>query len=428
MPKLSPTMEEGTIVAWHKKVGDFVEAGDLLFEVATDKATVEHSALDEGWLRKILVSENDEAQVNQAVAIFTEEETESIEGYEPEGLALATTQEQASEDKENAGDGAKDKVSPKPVPASGAMQQPAFEPPPPLEGESFGWERGDRERLRISPLAKKHAEEHGLDLRTLKGTGPGGRIVLRDLDRAPRAGGQLAPTGAPTLAAGSYEEEKLTPMRKAIARRLQEAKTFIPHFYVRQSVDAAPMLVAREQMKGIGQKVTFNDFITRACALALRQHPVINSGYNSVNGTITRYQTIDVAIAVAMDEGLITPILRHADYKSISELSAETRALAKRARSGELAPHEYQGGSFTISNLGMYGIDDFVAVINPPQACILAVGGILDQAVVKDEAVVPGKVLNLTLSSDHRVVDGATAAEFLRTLKGLLENPLALLV
>jgi pyruvate dehydrogenase E2 component (dihydrolipoamide acetyltransferase) len=207
MPKLSPTMEEGTIVAWHKKVGDFVEAGDLLFEVATDKATVEHSALDEGWLRKILVSENDEAQVNQAVAIFTEEETESIEGYEPEGLALATTQEQASEDKENAGDGAKDKVSPKPVPASGAMQQPAFEPPPPLEGESFGWERGDRERLRISPLAKKHAEEHGLDLRTLKGTGPGGRIVLRDLDRAPRAGGQLAPTGAPTLAAGSYEEE-----------------------------------------------------------------------------------------------------------------------------------------------------------------------------------------------------------------------------
>lgn len=432
MPKLSPTMEEGTIVAWHKKAGEFVEPGDLLFEVATDKATVEHTALDEGWLRQILIEEGGEAVVNQPVAIFSEEEGEDVTGYEPEGIkrqeAPVSHEEQSSEGEVA---GAQPPPSLSAAPQGQGLAQPLFAPEPPLEDYVFEWPIGSSQSGggRASPLARKLAAQQRLDLFSVKGSGPGGRIVAKDLDRAqPLSSVSGGRREEPTLAPGSYAEEKLTPMRKAIGKRLQEAKTFIPHFYVRQSIDAQPMIQLRSQLKELGMKVTFNDFITRACALALVEHPGVNSGMNTENQTITRYQTVDVAIAVAMDEGLITPIIRHTDHKTLAEIGKETRLLAQRARSGKLEPHEYKGGSFTISNLGMYGIDDFIAVINPPQGAILSVGGILDQPVVKEGEVVAGKVMNLILSSDHRVIDGALAAEFLQAVKKRLENPISLVL
>ena len=425
MPKLSPTMEEGTIVKWHKKVGEFVEAGDLLLEVATDKATVEYEALDEGWLKAILVGENGEAIVNQAIGVFTEEKEESIEGYQPEGISLekkeVITEEKSQEVSHS---------SEAPKASGGFMAQPAFEPLPPLEDNSFKFPRESiQERIPASPLAKKLAKEQNIDLTTIKGSGPGHRIVSEDLSR----GQSLGPVAfgrreKPKRPAGSYHEEPLSPMRKTIGRRLQESKTFIPHWYVKQTIDAAPLIALRQDLTQWGIKVTYNDFILRAVSLALRKHPQMNTGFNSVNETIVNYETIDISVAVSIDGGLITPIIRHADYKTLGELSVEVRELAKKAREGSLEPHEYQGGSFTISNLGMYGISEFQAIINPPQSAILAVGGIEDTPMVKDGVVVPGKQMNLTLSSDHRIIDGALGAEFMRTLKGYLNHPAGLCV
>jgi pyruvate dehydrogenase E2 component (dihydrolipoamide acetyltransferase) len=213
-----------------------------------------------------------------------------------------------------------------------------------------------------------------------------------------------------------------------VAQRLQEAKTFIPHFYITQSIDAEPLIAMRQQLRNLDVKLTYNDFFVRACALALREHPNVNSGFDTVNNAIIKFQTIDISVAVSTDLGLITPIVRHADFKNVGEISVEVRALAKRAKEGKLAPHEYKGGSFTISNLGMYDVTEFIAIINPPQAAILAVGGIQDVPVVRDNVVVPGKVLNVTLSADHRVFDGVAGAEFLQTIRKYLENPAVLLV
>lgn len=427
MPKLSPTMEEGTLVKWHKKVGDHVKANDVLFEVATDKATVEYAAIDSGFLRKILIEEGKSASVNQAVAIFTEKKDESIEGYVPEGItpqpaAVATSKEEAAQPAATGG-------APAPR-AAGVMGQPSFVPEAPLKGYDFGVAGVTAQgRLLASPLAKKLAKEKGIDLTTVKGTGPSHRIMSRDIDLGQQEGiVAFGKQEAPTLQPGSYEEETLSPMRKIIGQRLQESKTFIPHFYVVQDVRADALNAIREQLKNAGVKVSFNDFVVRASALALRSHPVINSGFNSVNNTIIRFTTIDIAIAVSVGGGLITPIVRHADYKNMGELSTEIKALATRARAGKLEKHEYAGGSFTISNLGMYGITEFSAIINPPQAAILAVGGIEEKPVVEDGKVVPGKVMRLTLSADHRVIDGAAGAEFMKTLQKYLENPAMLLL
>lgn len=422
MPKLSPTMEAGNIVKWHKKEGDAVKEGDLLFEVATDKATVEHNALDEGFLRKILVPEGSEATVNQAVAIFTETANESIEGYEPEGAAAAP-EKREEKPTETATEAAK------PAAAATGLSQPAFVPEPPPENYRFAFPTGrPGERIAASPLARKLAQESGIDLASVKGSGPNGRIMSRDLKNAPKGTAQFGTNAMPTKPAGNYVEEPLSPMRKAIGSRLQASKTFIPHFYLQVEVDASAMMQTREQLKSGGVKVTFNDFIVRACAIALKEFPVINSGFNSENQTIIRFETIDIAIAVTIDAGLITPIVRHADHKNISQLSQEVRELATRAKEGKLDPEEYRGGSFTISNLGMFGIHDFQAVINPPQAAILAVGGILDKPVVKNGSVVPGKILPLSLSADHRVIDGADSAQFMRRVQEILENPSLLLI
>lgn len=431
MPKLSPTMEEGTIAKWHAKEGDHVKAGDVIIEVATDKATVEHSALDEGFLRKILISDGQIARVNQAIAIFTETQDESIEGYEPEGEKTPEVPSaEAKPENETKEPAQKEEKAPAPAQSGSGLREPAFAPPPPLEGYTFeGPTKAISGKIPASPLARKLAKEKGVDLGTIKGSGPHGRILSKDINAgAPSGVVSFGPIEPPTIPAGSYEEEPLSQMRKVIGKRLQESKTFIPHFYVTQEMDAIPMVGIREQCKAGGLKVTFNDLIVRAVALSLRKHPEINSGFNTVNSTIVRYQTIDVAVAVSIPDGLITPILRHTDYKNLGEISSEVKTLVKKARDGKLAPEEFTGGSFTISNLGMFGIRDFVGVINPPQAALLAVGGIIEKPVLKDGQVVPGKTISLTLSSDHRVIDGADAARFLQTLQLFIENPALLLV
>ncbi|MDP1836341.1 MAG: pyruvate dehydrogenase complex dihydrolipoamide acetyltransferase [Chlamydiales bacterium] len=425
LPKLSPTMESGVIVKWLKKEGERVKAGEVIFEVATDKATVEHEALDDGFLRKILVKDGEEAIVNQPVAIFTAAENESIEGFQvAQEPPKATPQEKPAESSVTT-------VAPKAAQAaSTGLAQPTFAPEAPLQNYQFSAPRAAIEgRVAASPLAKKVAREKGLDLSTVQGSGPGGRIVADDLEKAqPAADISFGPGKVPEIAPGTYEEEKLSPMRRVIGQRLQEAKTFIPHFYVRRELHVEALVAIREQLIGTGVKLTYNDFVIRACALALRKHPIVNSAYNTPNGTIAHFKTIDICVAVTIDGGLITPIIRHADYKNLGELSTEVRSLATRAKAGKLQPEEYKGGSFTISNLGMYGVDDFIAVINPPQAAILAVGSVKDSPVVRHGQVVAGKVLTVVLSADHRVVDGVEAAKFLQTLAQYIENPASLLL
>lgn len=427
MPKLSPTMEAGTLVKWHKKVGDHIAAGDLLFEVATDKATVEHNALDEGWVRKILVNEGEEATVNQPLAVLTADKDESIENFQ---IPQSTTKVEIKEQDRPSEDVQKEAAIETPKAKGGTLQQPSFVPEMPLENYEFEFPSEKlSKRLLASPLAKKIAKDKGLDLSTVKGTGPHGRIMERDLHKAQPIGMvNFGHRDAPQLAPGSYEEQPLNPMRKVIGQRLQEAKSFIPHFYVTSTVNAEPLVNIREQLTNNQIKVSVNDFIVRACALALREHPIVNSGFNTVTQSIIQFKTIDIAIAVSLEGGLITPIVRHADFKNLGELSVEIKSLAQRAREGKLEQHEYKGGSFTISNLGMFGVTEFQAIINPPQAAILAVSGIQEVPVVVNQVVVPGKTMNLTLSVDHRVIDGAAAAKFLQTLKKILETPAILLL
>lgn len=427
MPKLSPTMVEGTIVKWHKKEGEYIEADQVLLEVATDKATVEYNALDSGWIRTILIHDGQEAVVNQPIAILTEEKNENIENYQPEGMKpTPAAVEEPAEQKEEAKD--EKEVAPS-KPSGVGLKQPLFTPEPPLQKTDFWRPDKDQSRIKASPLAKKLAKNKGLDLSTIQGSGPGGRIVSEDLSKAQPTGVvAFNRTERPTEAPGSYEEESLTPMRKVISQRLQEAKSFIPHFYVSLKIDAQPMIHLREQLKNHGIKVTFNDFMIRASALALRQHPNVNSGFNSETNSIIRFKTIDISVAVSLPAGLITPIVRHADFKNVGEISLEVKELAARAKEGKLEPHEYKGGSFTISNLGMYGVSEFIAIINPPQAAILAVSGIASVPVVKDGQVVPGNEMTLTLSGDHRVIDGVAGAEFLKTMQKILENPAILLI
>jgi pyruvate dehydrogenase E2 component (dihydrolipoamide acetyltransferase) len=422
MPKLSPTMEGGTIVKWHKKEGDFVKSGELLFEVATDKATVEYEALDGGFLRKVLVSEGGEALVNQAVAIFTLSKEESIEGYQTEGIKKQETAPSQKGEK-----APKEAALPK-QPATG-ITQVNFPIEPPLEDYSFEFDTEMKERLAASPLAKKLAKEKGIDITSVKGSGPDGRVMSRDLDLGePLAAATFGAGQKPTEKPGSYQTIPLTPMRKAISDKLQASKTFVPHFYVQQDIDVEAMITLREQLKEGGIKVTFNDFVMRAVALALRAHPHVNSGFDSANKQIVQFKTIDISVAVSIPDGLITPIIRHVDYKNLGQISAEVKHLATLAKEGKLKPEQYRGGSFTLSNLGMYGIHDFQAIINPPQSAILAIGGIRDCPVVKNGAVVPGKRMMISLSVDHRVIDGAEAAQFIRTMQKYLENPPILLV
>lgn len=426
MPKLSPTMEEGTIVKWHAKEGDLVKEGQLLIEVATDKATVEYNALDEGYLRKILIQEGKMAKVNQPIGIFSVKKDESIEAYKPEGEMPVEAKPAAPAKAEKKGK--KEEEAPAAV-SAGAMAQPAFVPEPPLENYKFPKSSDYQERILASPLARKLAKEKGLDLSTVPGTGPDGRVMSKDLDLGqPDTLATFGRREAPTIPPGTYEEIPLSPMRKIIGKRLQESKTFIPHFYVSQDVNVTLLMTLREQLKEFNLKPTLNDFIIRATALALKEHPTVNAGFDSVKQAIISFKTIDISVAVSLENGLITPIVRHADYKNVGQISVEVKELVKRAKEGKLDPTEYKGGSFTVSNLGMFGISDFIAVINPPQAAILAVGGIEEKPIIVNGEIKPAKIMRLTLSADHRVVDGGEGAKFIKTVQKILENPAILLV
>ncbi|MDB6081520.1 MAG: pdhC [Chlamydiia bacterium] len=416
MPKLSPTMVEGTITKWHKKPGEYVEADELLLEVATDKATVEYNALDAGWIRKVMVPEGKKAQVNEPLAILTEKEKETIDGYEPEGETPPQQAKQPITSHEKPKAATLKAIAPTPAkPTTPAPTQTAASRPNPQSQQSQ-----KSARVLASPLAKTLARDRGVDINQLKGTGPHGRIMSRDLDQ------EVTHSETQNV---SHEviEETLTPMRRVIGERLQYSKSTIPHFYITQEIDVESLVKFREETKKVELGLTVNDFIIKAVAVALRKHPQVNSGFNPENQTILRYPTVDLAVAVTIAGGLITPIVRQADTKSLQALSQEIKALAAKAKEGKLQPSEYEGGSFTISNLGMYGVTSFQAIVNPPQAAILAVGTVQDRPVVKNGQVVTGKVLSITLSCDHRVVDGAEGAQFIQTLKRLIENPILFL-
>ncbi|MCI5641867.1 MAG: pyruvate dehydrogenase complex dihydrolipoamide acetyltransferase [Chlamydia suis] len=422
MPKLSPTMETGTLVKWLKKAGDEIHFGDVLLEISTDKAVLEHTASEDGWLLEILVKEGTKIPVGAPIAVFSTEKNvtydlkqllpsqEAVSTDEPTQIVPNTPSQQDNSHY-----------------AGPSMAIVGFRPEPPLTTPLTIKNPGDP--VSASPLAKKLAKEQNLDLSGVAGSGPGGRIVKKDLEKAPplRIAGFGYPE-APEVNPGTYVEEPLSPIREAISKRLQAAKTFIPHFYVRQRIYASPLLALLKELQAQNIKLSINDCIVRACALALKEFPEINSGFNSVDNTIIRFSTIDISIAVAIPDGVITPIIRCADRKNVGMISAEIKALAARAKQSALKEEEYKGGSFCISNLGMTGISDFTAILNPPQAAILAVGSVEEQPIVLNGELAVGSTCMLTLSVDHRVIDGYPAAMFMKRLQKLLEAPSVLLL
>ena len=429
MPALSPTMEEGTLAKWLVKEGDTVSSGDLLAEIETDKATMEFEAVDEGTVGKILVPEGSEnVAVNTPIAVLLED-GESADDIGTASAAPAPAAAEEAPAKEEA------------APAAAAAPAPAPAAPVSADGN----------RIFASPLARRIAKDKGLDLSQIKGSGPKGRIVKADVENA-TASAPAAATAAPAAKAAApaaaapagpsteqvlrmyegreYEEVKLDGMRKTIAARLTEAKQTIPHFYLRRDIQLDALLKFRsqlnKQLEGRGVKLSVNDFIIKASAIALQQVPEANAVW--AGDRTLKLKPSDVAVAVAIEGGLFTPVLKDADMKSLSALSAEMKDLAARARDRKLAPEEYQGGSFAISNLGMFGIDNFDAVINPPHGGILAVGAGAKKPVVgADGELTVATVMSVTLSVDHRVIDGALGAELLNAIKDNLENPVAML-
>ena len=417
MPALSPTMEEGTLAKWLVKEGDAVKSGQIIAEIETDKATMEFEAVDEGTIGKLLIAEGTAGvKVNTPIAMLLED-----------------------------GDAADAK------PAAAVVAAPVVAAPvavaavaAPVAAKAGG------ARVFASPLARRIAAEKSLDLTAIKGSGPHGRIVRADVEgakaAAPVAAVAAAPVQAPMAAVAAasgpstetvlktyadrpFEEIALNGMRKTIAARLTEAKQTVPHFYLRRDIELDALMAFRGQLnaklEARGVKLSVNDFIIKACALALQQVPAANAVW--AGDRVLQFKKSDVAVAVAIEGGLFTPVLKDAEAKSLSALSAEMKDLAKRSRDRKLAPHEYQGGSFAISNLGMFGVDNFDAIINPPHAAILAVGAGVAKPIVKDGAVVVGTVMSVTLSVDHRVIDGALGAQLLTAIKDNLENPLAML-
>jgi pyruvate dehydrogenase E2 component (dihydrolipoamide acetyltransferase) len=432
MPALSPTMTEGNLARWLKKEGDPVKPGDVIAEIETDKATMEVEAVEEGKIGKILVPDGAQGvKVNDVIAVLLEE-GESAGDIKAPAAAPAPKAAAAPAPAPKA-DGA-------PVKAE-APKQAAAPAPVPAPAAASG------ARIFASPLAKRLAQQHGLDLSRIVGSGPHGRVVKSDVDKAAVGGGAKAapapaaakglPTGpsVPGTPAFGEPEFDLTPhsmMRKTIARRLQESKQFVPHFYLTVDCEIDRLLKAREEInagapkEGKGAfKLSVNDFIIKASAVALKQVPAANASWSDEG--VKMYKTADISVAVAIPNGLITPIIRRAEEKRLSEISNEMKGLAARAKDGKLKPEDYTGGSFSVSNLGMFGIKDFAAIINPPQGCILSVGAGEQRAVVKNGALAVATVMSCTLSVDHRVVDGAIGAEFLAAFKKLIENPLAML-
>lgn len=416
MPKLSDTMTEGTVVRWLKKEGEEVEIGDIIAEIETDKATMEMEAFDEGILSKISVPEGGKAPVGSAIAILLED-GESEEATTPSAesapAALPITPPAAAKALESAAATVNKSQTPAPTPTDG-------------------------ERIKASPLAKKIAESEGVDLTAVSGTGPGGRIVKADVVAAPPASSPPpAPAVAPVPAAispvaeGADQIVELSSMRKIIAERLLTSKISIPHFYLHLEVDAAPLMALRKQINAQseashGNKYSVNDFVVKALINASVTVPEANASFNGDH--IVQFAHVGISVAIAVDDGLVTPVVKNAEQKSLLAISKEIKEMAVRARDKKLAPNEFDGGTVTISNLGAWGVESFDAIVNPPQAVILSVGGIIEKPVVKDGEIVPGLRMNLGVSCDHRVVDGAVGAKFLGEIKRLLENPALMLV
>jgi len=425
MPALSDTMTEGVINKWNFKVGDKVKSDDSLADVETDKATMEVVGYEDGTLLYIGPKEGEAAPVNGIIAIVGKEGTDITPLLQDGVNAPAAKATEAPPATTSA-------------PAEAAPAEPQFS--------------ADDSRVKASPLARKIAKEKGINLNQLKGSAEGGRIVKKDIESfVPSAAPAAQPASAPAAAPGSapaaastpsapaiaapapyvgvekYTEKPVSQMRKVIAKRLSESLFTAPHFYVTMSIDMDQAIVARGKINEVAPvKISFNDFVLKACAVALKQHPAINSSWQ---GDKIRFnEHINIGVAVAIEDGLLVPVVRFADGKSLSQISGEVKDFAQRAKAKKLQPADWEGSTFTISNLGMFGVDEFTAIINTPDACILAVSGIQQVPVVKNGAVVPGNVMKVTLSSDHRVVDGATASAFLLTLKSLLEEPVRLLV
>lgn len=399
MPKLSDTMTEGVVSKWHKKVGDKVKSGDLLAEIDTDKATMDFESFQDGVLLYIGVEEGKSAPVDSILAIL---------GNEGEDYK-ALLNEGAAPEKE--------------TPAAPREESKAEAP---AKKEEVPAVAGD-ERLKASPLAKKIASDKGIDLRQIAGSGDGGRIVRRDVENFQPAAQKAAPAAQVYTGEEKYTEEPVSQMRKTIARRLAESKFSAPHFYLTIEVDMDNAIAARTEINASGDvKISFNDFVVKASAMALRKHPKINSSW--LGDKIRYNQHVHIGVAIAVEEGLLVPVVRFADNKGFAQISAEVKDYAAKAKARKLQPSDWEGNTFTISNLGMFDIDEFTAIINPPDACILAVGSIQQKPVVKNGAVVPGNIMKVTLSCDHRVVDGASGAAFLKTLKEYLENPVKMLV
>ena len=423
MPKLSDTMEEGLILKWLKREGDRVQPGEALAEVETDKANMELETFDEGTLLKILVEAGQRVPVGAPIAVLGEP-GEDISGILAElSVALAAKAKEAEKSPET---GTAEKVE---VSVAGVSAELA-----PAEEVKVAAAPG---KVKASPLARKLALEHGLDLRGVQGSGPEGRIVKRDVEAllAQRGAaettttpeGSLQPAAQPVVATEDYEDIPLSMMREAVAKRMVQSKAPVPHFYLTVEVDMDALVELRESLKDVGDvKISYNDIIVKAVALNLRRHPEVNASFQG--NVIRRYKRVHVGVAVAVEEGLITPVVRDCDGKSLGQIAREIRELSERARQRKLRPEEYTGATFTVSNLGMYGIEAFSAVINPPEGAILAVGAIVEKPVVKEGAIVVGHRARLTLSCDHRVIDGATGAQFLMDLKQMLENPLSLMV
>ncbi|WP_100934739.1 pyruvate dehydrogenase complex dihydrolipoamide acetyltransferase [Candidatus Chlamydia corallus] len=422
MPKLSPTMEVGTIVKWHKKNNDQVLFGDVIVEISTDKAVLEYTANEDGWIREILRDEGEKIVIGTPIAVLS---TDTNEPFNLEEILPKTE----SSNFELSPEASLEEVSPlaNQQASSATFATVGFKPEPPLTSPLI-LKRLDTTN-NLSPLARQLAKERNLDVSSIQGSGPGGCIVKKDLDKAPLK--SIAGFGypeSPEVPPGSYHEENLSPIREVIASRLQAAKISIPHFYVKQQVYASPLLNLLKELQAQGIKVSINDCIVRACALALKEFPLINSGFNSVDNKIIRFETIDISIAVAIPDGIITPIIRCADRKNLGMISAEIKSLALKAKSQSLEETEYKGGSFCVSNLGMTGITEFTAIVNPPQAAILAVGSVREQALVIDGEIAIGSTCVLTLSVDHRVIDGYPAAMFIKRLQKILEAPAVLLL
>jgi len=418
MPRLSDTMTEGVVAKWHKQIGDSVNEGDLLAEIETDKATMEFEAFpgQEGKLLYIGTGEGESAPVDTVLAILGEdgEDIEALKGGEAPVVEEKTPVAEMPAP-----------LVPEPVvetPAPVAASTPAAAP---VAIETDG-------SIKASPLARKLAVDKGVDLSMVKGSGDHGRIVKRDIDSfnpAIHTSPQPGVASAPSVPAGveSFTDTPVSQMRKVIASRLSESKNTAPHFYVTMDIDMDNAIAARKAMNAGGEvKISFNDLVVKACALALKKHPVINSSW--MGDFIRSNHHVHIGVAVAIEDGLLVPVLRHADQMPLAAISASVKDLAGKAKDKKLQPADWEGNTFTISNLGMFGVEQFTAIVNPPDAGILAVGGIKQVPVVKDGQVVPGNVMKVTLSLDHRAADGASGAAFLQTVKGFLENPVTMLV